>query len=242
MVAETMFILEPPYIYFILVAVVVGIGLAIFKKVKMSNKEEGFKGKTIREVVVNKNLKPYMNIMSKRIKNGLLINGMNTINITKFVEINVESNMLPTDKNKKSLDKISLIAFQTGKRFKIPIISKLSSNDEYFLLENHEDVIIKDPINNVWTLNKNVHLYMLAGVWVSGEDAKHYVSEMIFKEIFEDLKEEDMNYPKRLVAYNDRYAFNMTAVEQEYDLEDRKWDRRAEGETGSRNPRSNVKK
>ncbi len=111
-------------------------------------------------------------------------------------------------------------------------LNKISGKSEFFIINAENEYINKDKTNDIWVLNKNTFLYQLGGIWICSIEGKDFVTEMVYKKIYENLKEEDMNYPKRIVWYNDQYAYTMTGRVQEYDLERRKWLDRLQNETG----------
>jgi len=226
-------VFEPPFIYFIIMGIVFGIGLAIFKRRQTSSKQEGFQSQSLNEVIQEENLKPYLSNFGRNIKKGKLVKDFNVINVKKVVKANFKYAEKGKD-NKIEHKETEFYIFQSGKSTfdKIPILNKISGKKEFYVVSADERYIIKDSFRDIWIIKEGVFFYQLGGVWVSSEEGREFISELVYKKIYENLKEEDMNYPKRIVWYNDKYAFNMTDKEKDFELEKKKWEDRVSRETG----------
>ena len=231
-----LFILEPPFIYFLMFGLVVGVVFALFKRFyKPSEKIERFEGQSLNEMIVGENLLPYLKAFGRKTKKGKLIYDMNVIPISRVVKANFKFvETVKGSRNNFYVKNADFFIFQSKTSIfsRIPFLNKISGKSEFFIINAENDYINKDKTNDIWVLNKNTFLYQLGGIWICSIEGKDFVTEMVYKKIYENLKEEDMNYPKRIVWYNDQYAYTMTGRVQEYDLERRKWLDRLQNETG----------
>lgn len=228
------FILQPPYIYFIILGAVFGIGLAIWKKQVLKDKFKGFVGQTLNEVIEHENLKPYMESFSRKTKHGKLIKDFNVIDVSKIAKAKLKYYEMNNGTSKDV--EADFFIFQGGKSLfsSIPILRRFAGNPEYYIINSDENYILKDAYRDVWSIKDGVFFYKLAGIWIVSQEGQNFISELTYKKIYENMKEEDMNYPKRIVWYNDKYAYNMTDKEKDYELEQKKWKDRVERETGVR--------
>lgn len=239
-------VFEPPMIYFLFLGVILGVGIIVFRKIKSSEKGiERFKGQTLNEVIEEENLKPYIRSFGRKTKNGKMINQINSIPIRRVVKAKFKYADVKKTKGIKNITikEGDFYVFQSGKSFlvDIPLFNKLVGKPEYYVVSNNEDTdndkdkiyITKDKFRDVWVCNPNTFFYSLGGVWINSDEGRNFITELVYKKTYENLKEEDMNYVKRIVWYNDMYASKMTGREQDYDLEKRKWEDRVQRETGT---------
>lgn len=230
------FILQEPYVYFILLGIAVGVGLVLFRKVKGESKKE-FKPQSLSEVIINENFKPYVEQFGEKIKKGVLYTQYKNMNLRKKAVIRLKY-AIPKNGNSKEMEskESDFIVFKTGKTFlcEVPILNHLVKKSEYILANKDDDVLIKDKFNNVWTTTDNVFFYRFAGLWICSKETQNFITELIYKKMLENEKEEGINYIKRIVFYNDQYASKIGSIEQEFLIEREKWKDRVERETGVR--------
>jgi len=227
--------LEPPFIYYLFVGLALGIGIVIFRKIKMPKKDVKFQGQTLNEVVENENLSPYLKTFGRKTKRGKLITASKVINVRYVVNAKFKYKDIKYTKYTKNISTKDgdFIIFQSVKsKFSgIPLLNIIFGKPEFYIINNDAN-ITKDEYRDVWVLPPSNFFYSLAGVWINSLEGKDFVNELVYKKTFENIKEEDMNYVKRIVWYNDIYASNMTSTEQSYELEKKKWSDRVERETG----------
>lgn len=228
-----LFILQEPYVYFVILGLCVGVGLIIFRKVKL-DKGTRFIPQSLSEVVINENFKPYVNTFGDKLKNGKLYTQYKNISIRRKAKIHLTYYIKEEGKMEKKEG--IFIIFKTGKSFlsEIPILNKLADKSEYIIINKNDDVLIKDKFYDKWTTTDNVFFYQFAGLWICSKESQNFITEMINKKMLENEKEEGMNYIKRIVFYNDQYAQRVSELEQQYVLEKEKWKDRLERETGIR--------
>lgn len=226
-------IFQPPFVYFILLGAVLFISVFIFKQVrKTDDGVKKYKGQTLNEVLQSENLDGYIKHFGRATPKGVLIHTMNSTKISRFCK----AKFTYKEKQNKEIKTIEgdFLVFRTrcSRFLNIPIIGSFVGKPEYFIIDDKTEMVYKDKYRDTWTLSNDVFVYQLGGVWVSSLEGKNFLTELIYKKIFENLKEEDMNYPKRVVWYNDMAASNMTQVQQIFDMEQEKWRKRVYGETG----------
>lgn len=233
---------QPPMIYFLFLGAILGIGIIIFRKFQTRDTVKRFQGQTLNEVIEGENIEPYVKTFGRKTRSGKLITELNTIFIRRVVKAKfkyAEKTNTKGTKNTFELKESDFFIFQSGKSFlvDIPILNKLIGKKEYYVVNDNskdKDFITKDKFRDTWVLNSNTFLYQLAGIWVCSEQGKQFITEIVYKKIFENLKEADMNYPQRVIWYNDIYASKMTGTEQQFTLERKKWEDRTFQETGVR--------
>lgn len=235
--------LEPPFIYYLVLGIAIGVGIILFRRFKIPTKSQKFEGQTLNEVIENENLEPYLKAFGRKTKKGKLIYNGKSISIRRMVNATFSYKDVKYSKYTKDIHTLKgkFIIFQSmkSKFSKIPIINIFIGKPVYYIVKNdintEKETITKDSYRDVWVLSPSNYFYSIAGVWVNSIECKDFINELIYKKIFENIKTEDMNYPKRIVWYNDIYASRMTSTEQAYELEKKKWNDKVERETGIKN-------
>jgi len=226
------FLQEPLFMYPMVFLIAIGIGWIMYRKIKSERPPDKFRGQSLQEVLETENIAPLVKTFGRKTRNGKLISELNVIPIKRIAMAKFKSRKI-NDKDKDPSES-EFYVFQSGTNRRImdlPLLRRLSKRSDYYVINRNEEYLIKDTVKDTWKIKPDIFLYQLGGIWVCSHESRKFITELVYKKIFENIKEEDMNYPKRIVWYNDKYASQMTSREQEYELEDRKWSRRAERET-----------
>lgn len=227
---------QEPVIYLLMLGVAIGVGLVIFKKIKTDSKTD-FKPQSLSEVVINENFKPFVKEFGTKLTKGVLYTPHKKIPLRKRAEIRLKYTIKEKDKKGVIVDvdkEGKFIIFRTGKTIfsELPVLNRLVKGAEYILINDEDRVLLKDKMHDSWTTTDNVFFYRFAGMWICSKETQIFITEMIYKKMLENTKEEDMNYIKRIVFYNDQYAQKIGVMEQDYQLEKDKWKDKVESETG----------
>ncbi len=218
--------LQPPMSYIILAIVVALIVYFFFRKF-YTPVIKRFKGEGIDQIVKELNITPQFRKFSRVCKRGKLIHNLGTVEIGRVMNATVKG----SDKKETNF-----ILFETKESLvsKIPIFNKIQGGLEYFVINNDSTHIEKDKYRDIWVVKPNVYMHTFAGVWICSEQGTNFLTDLIYKRTYENAREEEMNYIKRVVWYNDLYASKMTRDHVEHDLEQEGYDSRIERETGVR--------
>lgn len=233
-------LLQPPFIYIIFAGIgILFIFLIILKFKSKGEKVDHYKGETLECILTKHNFDKYMKTFGRKLKKGNLYWSMGKVKVRKIVLLSVVIEKIGTkDKKQKQRPEYDkdkkFIVFQSGSFWSnIPIINKISQKS-YFVIDNYDEFIKKDEYEDKWVINKNVHLHLMGGVWVCSLAGTSYLSELVYKRLYENDKEVETNTPKRFVWYNDIYASKLTRDVLTSELETAKYDQQREKETGIR--------
>jgi hypothetical protein len=226
----------PPLSY-LLLAVLIVIGCIIVFKYFYKPKKSIFKGETNEYVVKELNLKKQFKEFSRKCKKGKIYHNVGTVKIRRMMYANVKIEKISGENVKivtsNVSDKMKFILFKAGSFWsEIPIIS-FFSKPEFFIINNDEKFITKDDVSDTWLVKPEVYFYRFAEVWICSVETNYLVSEMIYKRTHENAKEEDMNYIKRVVCYNNDDAYRMAKAHIDHELEKDKYSSRVQNETGT---------
>jgi len=220
--------IKPPLSYILLVAIIIIACYFVFKKL-FKDKPFSFKGENIDYVIKELNLNKSFINFSRKCKKGLLYYNLGSIKIERVMEASLKIK----NKTDKKIENMKYILFQTtDKSIGIPIIGFLFNKKQYFLIDNDKSFIKKDKYRDIWNINPNVFLHKFADVWISSESGTNFLTELIYKRTYENAREEEMNYIKRVVWYNDKTASLLTKDILEHDLKQDSYEKRIERETG----------
>ena len=221
----------PPMSY-ILIIIVVAIIVFILVKHFYKPKTEHFKGESIEFVIKELNLKPIFREFSRKCHKGRLYHNLGIVKIRRVVMCNAKFETAKDKKNTiQNLNK-RFFVFKTGSFLsELPIFSFFFKADYYFI-DNEHEIIEKDKRSDTWVISSDVFMHKFAEVWHCSEAGKILMTELIYKRTYETEMEIKMNMGKRIVWYNDIYAFKLssTSLEHELKAEDRK--SYIQGETG----------
>ncbi len=218
----------PPFSY-ILIAIIVAIITYIIVKEVYKPMKEHFKGEGIDYVIKELNIKESFKNFSRKTKKGKLYHNLGVVNIDKVMLANVKVKL---EQDKEPINH-RFILFKTGSLIaNLPLLNKVAKGVEYFIIDNNNSFIEKNKYGDVWVVKPNIFMHKFADVWICSAEGTSFLTDLIYKRTYENAREEEMNYIKRVVWYNDKYASNMTSQFVEHELEDDKYRKRVERETG----------
>ena len=222
---------QPPMSY-ILIAIVIAIIVFILVRHFYKPKSEHFKGESIEYVVKELNLIPIFKEQSRKCKKGKLYHNLGMIKVRRVVMCNVK---FQTDKDIKNVNQNinkKFIAFKTGSFFsELPIFSFFFKSS-FYIIDNEPSTIEKHKESDTWVVSPDIFMHKFADVWHCSESGKVLLTELIYKRTYENETEVILNTPKRFVWYNDIYANKLTATTLEAKLEQDKYSKGVERETG----------
>ena len=218
--------LQPPYSYILLSIIIIVACYFLFKKFFQPLKEH-FKGEGIDYVIKELNIKKSFSKFSRLCKNGKLYHNLGKVDVERVMLANVKVKDSKETKDRK------FILFKTNSSIisKIPILNTLVKSD-YFIIDNDDKFIIKNQYRDTWTVKPDVFLHKFADVWICSEQGTSFLTDLIYKRTYENAREEEMNYIKRVVWYNDLYASKMTKEYVEHELTREDFERKVQRETG----------
>lgn len=228
---SNVFIFQEPFIYFIILGLAVGFGVFLFRRMKSDKTEPIFKGQTLKDVLIKENMFPIMESFGMNIKKGKLITKFKAIKIKKIAKVKFETTL----NNEKKSHELLIFDITKGLLSSIPIINSIFKSREYLVINDNTNYIVKDRNNDVYTISNDVFLYKFGGIWICSKESQQLLTELQYKKMLEDEKEEGINYIKRIVFYNDIYAQNVGKLEQAFKLEQEKWNKTVEDLTGDNN-------
>lgn len=221
---------QPPFSYILLAIIIIIVCYILFRKFFEPLKDH-FKGEGIDYVIKELNIKKSFSKFSRKCKKGKLYHNLGNVNVERVMFANVKVKK----ENSKELKDNKFILFKTGStiKSKIPILNKFVDTD-YFIIDNDDKFIEKNKYGDVWIIKPNVFLHKFADVWICSEEGTSFLTDLIYKRTYENAREEEMNYIKRVVWYNDLYASRMTKDYIEHELTQEDYEKRVERETGVR--------
>lgn len=227
---------QPPLSYLLIIIVIAFACLIIFKYF-YKPKKSIFKGETNEHVIKDLNLKKQFKEFSRKCKNGKIYHNVGKVKIRRMMYANVTIEKINKE-NVKSItsnvsNKMKFILFKAGSFWsEIPIIS-FFSKPEFFIINNEPKYIEKDIVSDTWLVKPEVYFYRFAEIWICSIEGNYLLTEMIYKRTHENAKEEDMNYIKRVVCYNNDDAYRMAKAHIDHELEKDKYSSRVQNETGT---------
>lgn len=231
---------QPPMIYIIIIGFVFVFSLLMFIKFKRKSEDviEHFNHESLEDILKKETFEKYMATFGRKTKKGCLFWNMGIIKINKvlFLRMKLEERKTKTTTEIKPID---FIIFQKGSFLSnLPIFNKIKTK-EYFVVDNTEKFITKDKYNDKWVINPDVNMHLFGGIWIGSSYGLNYLTELMYKRTYESEKEIEINTPKRFVWYNDIYASKFTGDILSNELEQSKYDKRVERETGVKKPKGN---
>lgn len=233
------FLFEPPWIYFIMVGAIIGGTWYLLKKYGLlPSRTPIFKGETLEQIILDRNLKKILKTFGEKLKNGKLTFSTKTIKIKRAARFPVIYEVREEKEVAKGKKKVEFIkkeldfwVFKSGGGIfeNIPFLKYLNTTPEYFVVDSDERFLKKDPSGNVWSLNPGLFPHMFAGVWVVSQSGAGFLTELAYKRIQENDKEESVNALKRWIYYNDIQAGSMTTMERRQELKDESFDKMRQG-------------
>ncbi len=225
---------QPPFSYILLAIAIVIICYIFFRKFYEPTMQR-FKGEGIGHVIKELNITPNFAKFSRKCKKGKLYHNMGVVDIERVMMTKVKGTKGKKVKDKDK-DDYSFIMFKTATSLiaKIPIFSKFKGDVEYFVINNNSNYIEKNKYADTWIVKPNVYMHKFADVWICSAEGTNFLTELVYKRTYENAREEEMNYIKRVVWYNDMYASKMTRDFIEHDIEQDSYESRIERETGVR--------
>lgn len=230
------FLFEPPWVYLIMVAAIIGGLWWVLKRYGLlPTSAATFKGQTLTQIIQDENLKRMTDVFGNKIKNAKLTLHFRTIKIGRITRVPVKISIreeisLGKFRKKKykflTKDKTFLIFKKGGGFFEeIPVLKLIHTKAEYFVVEDEDKYVKKDPNSNLWTLSPNTFPHLFAGVWVVSMDGVAFLTELAYKKMQENDKEESVNALKRFIFYNDHHTARIVAMERKQELKDESWDK-----------------
>jgi hypothetical protein len=226
----------PPLSY-LLLAILIVLGCIIAFKYFYKPKKAMFKGETIEHVTKDLNLKKQFKEFSRKCKKGKFYHNVGNVKIRRMMYANVTIEKIDKE-NAKSItsnvnEKMKFILFKAGSFWsELPLFS-FFSKPEFFIINNDSKYIEKDKVSDTWLVKPEVYFYRFAEVWICSIEGNYLLTEMIYKRTHENAKEEDMNYIKRVVCYNNDDAYRMAKAHIDHELEKDKYSARIQNETGT---------
>jgi len=219
---------QPPLIYFLILGIAVAAIAIIFLKFRKKDAEH-FKGETLEEIFKKKNFDKYLDTFGRKLKKGKLFWNMGSVNVKKMVMLKTKIEPL-NKKDTKVNREHSFLIFQKKKFF---LFILFGSKPDYFVIDNEQEYIYKDRYMDRWVINQSVNMFLFGGIWISSLGTQSLMTELIYKNTYENDKEVETNTPKRFVWYNDLYANKLTGETLKADLEREKYDSAVQRETGT---------
>jgi hypothetical protein len=224
--------LSPPYIY-IIFAVIAIVAIIIFLKRRKGKEIEHFKGDSLEDIFKKKNFNKYMDLFGRKCKKGILYWNMGSTRVNKLVFLKTLIEPVRKGDLKKDREHRFLIFQKSSFWSFLPFLGNKMDN-EIFAIDDDREFINKDSHRDRWVINQNVNLSLLGGVWISSLNGQSLLSELIYKNTYENDKETETNTPKRFVWYNDIYAHKLTSTTLSAELEKDKYDSAVKRETGTK--------
>lgn len=223
--------ITPPYSYILLAIIIIVACYILFRKIMQPIKEH-FKGEGIDYVIKELNIKKSFSKFSRSCKKGKLYHNMGMVDIERMMLANVK---VKKQDSKQTEDK-QFILFKTGSMLsKIPILNTFTKSD-YFIIDNEKKFVEKNKYGDTWIVKPDVFLHKFADVWICSEQGTSFLTDLIYKRTYENAREEEMNYIKRVVWYNDLYASKMTKEYIDHELTREDFEKKVQRETGVQKP------
>lgn len=225
-------------LFWVLIVVVGGVTLAYymgwFDKVKFRKE---FKAEDLNESLM-KDLKPRMIVQGKKIKNTKLVQGQIDFGkVRKVSKTKVEFHSRKSNIGKKTPQKlekevksilqkeeVEMVYFTVGGNTWlswIPVIGK-NYEPEYFIFE--DEFIKFEPQSRIYTIDKDVHVYPYAKIWICSKKTQRYLTELEARRTQEFESETNINTLKRWTYYNEPQSGRVVVMEKDTQLEQDKWD------------------
>lgn len=231
------FLFEPPWIYVLMVVgTVVGVWFVLKKYGVLPSGVKEFKGETIKQIIQDQNLRNLLATFGEKVKKGKLVTHMKTIKISRVatvpVEISIRKEVASGRFKKKTTYsfkpyKKHFLVFKSGGGLfeSIPGLKLMHKEPEYFVIDDDERFIKKDMTNNIWSINKNTFPHTFGGVWIFSTDGVSFLTELAYKKMQENDKEESVNALKRFIFYNDHFTGRIVGMERKEELKQEGWEK-----------------
>jgi len=219
---------NPPYSYILLSIIIAIVCYTLFRKFFEPIKDH-FKGEGIDYVIKELNIKKSFSKFSRPCNKGKLYHNLGKVDIERIMLANVKVKK----QDSKDMEDRKFILFKTGSSIisKIPILNKFIDTD-YFIIDNDEKFIEKNRYGDIWVIKPNIFMHKFADVWISSSSGTSFLTDLIYKRTYENAREEEMNYIKRVVWYNDLYASKMTKEYIDHELTREDYEKKVQRETG----------
>ena len=220
----------------VIVFLVVGQRYGWFSKA-LGRKE--FKGEPLKDTLL-KDLKPRLRKHGKSGKGAVLMQHYHSFGkVRKFCEgkieywvrnpVNPKPNPgIPEFKKQEVTAVYFLVGGNTWLSW-IPYVGKNFEPDYYVIKEGYIDY---DSKSRTFEINRDIHLFPYAEVWVSDKLTAKYLTELEARRTVEFEAETNINTLKRWTHYDSQRAGRIVTMEKEAKLEKEKWDHTREVHEG----------
>lgn len=230
------FLFEPPYIYFIMVAaIIIGMWWVLKRYGLLPTSAEKFRGQTLNEIIEQDNLAKLIKIFGVKLKKSKLNFHIKTIKVNRVAVVPAtisirglkKGGRFKSDTYEFQDKEKRFIVFKSGGGLfeNIPGLKYLHKERQLFVIEDDDKFISKDISRNVWSINKNTFPHTFGGVWVFSAGSVSFLTELAYKKMQENDKEESVNALKRFIFYNDQHTGRISAMERRQELRDESWEK-----------------